>query len=70
MSPTDSLRLVNRSITVAAVTMGFFDSISDLFSAAAPWETSEAEAVREGGTGTDSTPAQPKGGEGEAKVCL
>ncbi|TAQ87402.1 hypothetical protein B7494_g4268 [Chlorociboria aeruginascens] len=48
--------------------MGFFDSWSDLVSAATPWGTAEAEAVS-GGTGTDKTPAQKdEGGEGEAKV--
>ncbi|KAI9744778.1 MAG: hypothetical protein M1818_001703 [Claussenomyces sp. TS43310] len=45
--------------------MGFFDSLTELFEAAAPWTTVEAEAVR-GGQGTDSTPAAPGGGEGEA----
>lgn len=35
--------------------------------AATPWSTVEAEAVK-GGSSTESTPAQPEGGEGEAKV--
>jgi len=46
--------------------MGFFDSWSDLVSAATPWSHVEAEAVS-GGSGTDKTPAQKDdGGEGEA----
>lgn len=50
--------------------MGFFDSLSDLVSAATPWSQAEAEAVS-GGSSTESTPAQKDdGGEGEAKVCL
>lgn len=52
------------------VKMGFFDSLSDLVSAATPWSQAEAEAVS-GGSSTESTPAQKDdGGEGEAKVCL
>jgi hypothetical protein len=48
--------------------MGFWDSVTDMVEAAMPWTTVEAEAVS-GGTGTDSTPAQPNdAGEGEAKV--
>lgn len=49
--------------------MGFFDSWSDLVSAATPWSQVEAEAVS-GGSSTTSTPAQKdNGGEGEAIVC-
>jgi ubiquinol-cytochrome c reductase subunit 6 len=50
--------------------MGFFDSWSDLVSAATPWSQAEAEAVS-GGSSTEKTPAQKDdAGEGEAKVCL
>ncbi|KAH8599620.1 ubiquinol-cytochrome C reductase hinge protein-domain-containing protein [Bisporella sp. PMI_857] len=46
--------------------MGFFDSLSDLVSAATPWSQVEAEAVQ-GGTSTTETPAQKDvGGEGES----
>jgi hypothetical protein len=54
--------------------MGFFDSLSDLFEAATPWSTVEAEAVQRGGAGSEKTPAdKDDGGEGEAEVsyrCL
>jgi hypothetical protein len=50
--------------------MGFFESVSDVLSAAAPWETSEAEAVTRGGTGTGSTPAQQDGGDDEGEVIV
>lgn len=50
--------------------MGFFDSFSDILSAAAPWSSAEAEgrgAVR-GGVSEETTPAQKDdGGEGEVK---
>ncbi|KAF7957514.1 hypothetical protein EAE96_003091 [Botrytis aclada] len=47
--------------------MGFFDSWSDLVSAATPWSQAEAEAVS-GGSSTEKTPAQKDdGGEGEVK---
>lgn len=50
--------------------MGLFDSLSDLFEAATPWSTVEAEAVQRGGTGSEKTPAnKDDGGEGEAEVC-
>jgi len=46
--------------------MGFFDSLSDLWEAAAPWSQGEAEAVS-GGSSEEKTPAQKDdGGEGEA----
>jgi ubiquinol-cytochrome c reductase subunit 6 len=49
--------------------MGFFDSLSDLFEAATPWSTVEAEAVQRGGSGSEKTPAdKDEGGEGEAEV--
>jgi hypothetical protein len=48
--------------------MGFFDTWSDLVTAATPWTAVEAEAVS-GGSSTEKTPAQKDdGGEGEAKV--
>jgi len=48
--------------------MGFFDSFSDMFSAAVPWTTEEAEAPTSGGSGTEKTPAQKhEKGEGEIK---
>ena len=51
--------------------MGFFDSLSDLFEAATPWSTVEAEAVQRGGAGSEKTPAdKDEGGEGEAEVCF
>ncbi|QSZ34694.1 hypothetical protein DSL72_007549 [Monilinia vaccinii-corymbosi] len=47
--------------------MGFFNSWSDLVSAATPWSEAEAEAVS-GGSSTEKTPAQKdNGGEGEVK---
>jgi ubiquinol-cytochrome c reductase subunit 6 len=50
--------------------MGFFDSLSDLFEAATPWSTIEAEAVQRGGAGSEKTAAdKDEGGEGEAEVC-
>ena len=53
-----------------ARTMGFFDSLSDLFEAATPWSTIEAEAVQRGGAGSEKTSAdKDEGGEGEAEVC-
>ena len=50
--------------------MGFFDSLSELFEAAMPWSTIEAEAVQRGGVGSDKTPADAdqSDGEGEAEV--
>jgi len=54
-----------------ARTMGLFDIVSDLFEAATPWSTVEAEAVQRGGAGSEKTPAdKDEGGEGEAEVCL
>jgi ubiquinol-cytochrome c reductase subunit 6 len=50
--------------------MGFFDSLTDLWEAATPWSTVEAEAVQRGGAGSEKTPADKDNeGEGEAKVC-
>ncbi len=50
--------------------MGFFDSLTELFEAATPWSTVEAEAVQRGGAGSEKTPAdKDEGGEGEAEVC-
>ncbi|ESZ99378.1 ubiquinol-cytochrome c reductase complex subunit [Sclerotinia borealis F-4128] len=47
--------------------MGFFNSWSDLVSAATPWSQAEAESVS-GGSSTEKTPAmKDDGGEGEVK---
>ena len=51
--------------------MGFFDSLSDIVTAATPWSMVEAEAPTKGGAGTETTPANKDTDkeEGESEVC-
>jgi hypothetical protein len=66
---TINLRPLSNIINRPLEKMGFFDSWSDLVTAATPWSQVEAEAPTSGGASSTKTPASYGEGEGEAKVC-